>query len=77
MRRGTWSAFFEGAGSLSWVWCRRDVRDLNFSLKNAIKGPRVGTQATTMETFSSTLKGMVRADRGWVRETYRYREEGK
>ena len=44
-------------GSSSWVWWRRDLKDLTLSLKKAKSGPKVGTQATTIDTFSSTLDG--------------------
>lgn len=47
------------AVSSSWVWCRLEFNVLILSEKKAKSGPRVGTQATMMETFSSTLEGFV------------------
>ena len=51
------TSVLEGRGiSSSSVWCRRKLKDLILSLKNAKRGPMAGTQATVIETFSSTLE---------------------
>lgn len=47
------------------VWRLREFKDLNLSLTNAKNGPRVGTQATMMETFSSTLEGWLMLTEVW------------
>lgn len=48
---------FEGrAVSSSWAWCL-ELKASILSLKKAKSGPRVGTQATMIDTFSSTLGG--------------------
>lgn len=51
------TSVLEGRGiSSSSVWCRRELKDLILSLKKAKSGPRAGTQATVIETFSSKLE---------------------
>ena len=73
-RENETSFFFESRAVLSsWVWCRREFKVLILSLKKAKIGPRVGTQATMIDTFSSTLSGrsvLIEA-RGERRQTRR------
>ncbi len=52
------------AVSSSCVCWRRELRDLTLSLKNSKSGPRVGTQATMIETFSSTLEEVLSKNGG-------------